>query len=285
MTRRRTRPPLTNQRKDYVQARASGILLGKPLHYPAPVAERYDRELDKLIRAMTGAYEREINALWKELPPIAMDASLASQSRITLNKLKARFAKLFRDTAPTITERMLGGVDKYSESSLKQSLKELSGGVTLTTAVMPAALVESMKAATTENVALIKSVAEQYHERIEGAVMRSIQQGGEGRKTIMDELNKIGGMSQRRAKLISSDQVRKATTASNAMRAQQLGIKKFRWLHSGGSAEPREKHIKASGKIFEYANPPKIGDKGEAVLPGQSIACKCVAIPVLEWGE
>lgn len=284
MTRRK-RPPLTQKREQYVDQRARGVLVGKPLHYPAGVEDRYRSELDRLIRIMTRAYEREMNALWKELPPIAMDASLASQSRIALNKLKSQFAKLFRDAAPSITERMLGGVDKASASSLKASLKELSGGVTLKTDTMPAALAESMTAATAENVSLIKSVAAQYHERIEGAVMRSIQQGGEGRKTIMEELENIGGMSVRRAQIIARDQTAKATTASNSVRAQELGIKKFRWLHSGGSAEPRKSHVQASGKIFEYANPPHIGDKGEAVLPGQAIACKCVAVPLIEWGE
>lgn len=284
MTRRK-RPPLTQKREQYVDQRARGVLVGKPLHYPAGVEDRYRSELDRLIRIMTRAYEREMNALWKELPPIAMDASLASQSRIALNKLKGQFAKLFRDAAPSITERMLGGVDKASASSLKSSLKELSGGVTLKTDTMPAALAESMTAATAENVSLIKSVAAQYHERIEGAVMRSIQQGGEGRKTIMEELGNIGGMSVRRAQIIARDQTAKATTANNAFRAQELGIKKFRWQHSGGGVDKRIKHVQASGKIFEYANPPHIGDKGEAVLPGQAISCRCIAIPVVEWGD
>lgn len=268
-----------------MQERAHGLLVGKPLHYPAGVADRYQRELDRLIRDMTKEYEREISALWRELGPVTMDASLASQSRITLNKLRARFAKLFRDKAPSITERMLGGVDKASAVSLQESLKQLSGGVTLKTDVMPTALKESMIAATAENVSLIKSVAAQYHERIEGAVMRSIQRGGEGRKTILEELRKIDGMSKRRAKIIADDQTRKATTAANLFRAQEAGIRKFRWLHSGGGVDKRIKHVEASGKIFEYANPPRIGDQGEPVLPGEAVSCRCVAIPVLEWGE
>lgn len=284
MTRRK-RPPLTQKREEYVDQRARGVLVGKPLHYPAGVEDRYRAELDRLIRIMTRAYEREMNALWKELPPIAMDASLASQSRIALNKLKIQFAKLFRDAAPSITERMLGGVDKASASSLKASLKELSGGITLKTDTMPAALAESMKAASAENVSLIKSVATQYHERIEGAVMRSIQQGGEGRKTIMEELENIGGMSYRRAKNIAVDQTRKTTAASNKIRADSLGIKKGRWLHSGGGHDKRPKHVAFSGQIFDLNDPPAIGDKGQKVMPATEPGCKCIWIPVIEWGD
>lgn len=282
---RRKRPPLSQKREQYVQGRAKGILVGQPLHYPAGVSERYRVELDKLITRMTREYQREIAGLWKEHAPVTMDASLVSQARISLNKLKAKFAKMFRDYAPLIVERMLGGVDKASIASLKSSLKELSGGITLKTDTMPAPLRESMKAATAENVSLIKSVSSQYHDRIEGAVMRSIQEGGSGRQTILEELESIGGMSKRRASLIARDQTAKATTVSNSVRAQQMGIKKFRWLHSGGGVDKRPKHVAASGQVFEYANPPKIGDKGEAVLPGVAINCRCVAIPVVEWGE
>jgi uncharacterized protein with gpF-like domain len=68
-------------------------------------------------------------------------------------------------------------------------------------------------------------------------------------------------------------------------RAKAAGIRKFRWLHSSASAEPRRKHVEANGKIYEYDNPPRIGDKGEPVLPGYAVNCRCVAVPILEWGD
>lgn len=277
------RPPLSQKRKDYADQRGGYTFVGKPLHYPAGVAERYQKDLDRLIASMLKGYERELQRLLREQGVVTQDASLASQARIALNKLSRRFQKLFDQNASRITERMLNGVDKHSETSLKQSLKELSGGVTLQTSVMPAVLKESVKAATVENVALIKSIPTQYHQRIESAVMRSIQVGGEGRKTLMDELRNIGGMSERRARIISEDQTRKATTSANTERAKSLGIRKFKWVHSRGGAEPRKSHVAANGKIYEYANPPAIGDKGEPVLPGYAINCRCIAVPVIEW--
>lgn len=280
----RKRPPLTKKREQYVEQRATGILVGKPLSYPAGVADRYQRELDRMIRSMTKAYMRDMESLWRELgPEITQDASLASQARMALSRLQKRFEKLFRERAPVITDRMLGGVDKASAAGLAGSLKELSGGITLKTDVMPAALRESLKAAAIENVALIKSVATQYHDRIEGAVMRSIQQGGEVRKTVMDELREIGGMSERRARTIANDQVRKQTTAMNLERSKALGIKKARWLHSSAGVDKRQSHVAFNGKIFDLDNPPAIGDKGERVLPGQAINCRCTWVPVVEW--
>ena len=280
----RKRPPLTKKREQYVDQRAHGVLVGKPLAYPAGVADRYRRELDRMAAQMHKAYERELEALWKELgPDMAQDASLASQARMALARLQKRFGALFKERAPAITERMLGGVDKASATGLAASLKDLSGGITLKTDVMPAALRESLKAATYENVALIKSIPQQYHDRIEGAVMRSIQQVGEGRKTIMEEVRRIGGMDERRIKIIADDQVRKQTTAANYERAKSLGITKARWLHSSGGVDKRPKHVAFSGKVFELDNPPAIGDKGERVLPGQAINCRCTWTPVVEW--
>ena len=283
MTRRK-RPPLTNKRKDYVQSRASGLLVGEPLHYPAGVADRYREGLDKLVQQMMREYKREVAALWREYAPITQDASLASQSALALTRLKNKFTRLFKERAPALIDQMLGGVDKASATGLQKSLKELSGGVTLKTDTMPAPLAEIIKATTYENVKLITNIPEQTALRIEGAVMRSIAQGGEGRKTILEEVSKIEGMELRRARIIAEDQTRKIFSAMNAERSKALGIKKFRWLHSSGSAEPRPKHVAANGNIYSYDDPPKIGDKGEAVLPGFSISCRCVAIPVLEWG-
>ena len=283
MTRRK-RPPLTQKRKDYVESRASGILVGKPLSYPAGVADRYQRELDKLVTQMMREYRREISGLWRKYAPITQDASLASQAKIALAKLQRKFVKLFKDAAPSIIERMLGGVDKASAIGLKTSLKELSGGVTLKTDIMPGPLAEILKATTYENVKLITDIPTQTALRIEGAVMRSIQQGGEGQKTILEEVSQIEGMELRRAKIIAEDQTRKITSAMNVERSKALGITKAKWLHSRGGVDKRQKHVDFSGKIFDLNDPPAIGDKGQKVLPGQEISCRCAYVPVLEWG-
>ncbi len=61
-------------------------------------------------------------------------------------------------------------------------------------------------------------------------------------------------MSYRRAKNISLDQTRKAYNTINAERLQSLNITHFCWLHSSGSASPRESHLKIDGTVFSFAN-------------------------------
>lgn len=266
---------------------------GLPLSYPAPARERYQSALEKLIDSMRKEYERELNKLLADLPPpttldsaLAMDANLGSQARILLNFLSSKWQQRFAQSSGSIVDRMISQVDVQSKANLGESLKNLSGGLTIKTPDMPAALQDSLTASIAENVSLIKSVQAQYHERVSGAVLRSIQSGGTGQQEVYEELQRIGGLSDSRAKLIARDQTSKVTSQMNAERQKSVGIKKFQWLHSGGGAEPRKLHLELSGQIFSYDDLPVIDSKtGERGLPGTLINCKCQAIPILDFGD
>lgn len=288
MAKRKTRPPLTKKRQAWAEERGGHTFKGSALQYPAAPMERYRRELQKMVAEMTKAYRRELESVFKQYGPAdtAMDASLPAQARIILAALQRRFAKLFRDRAPVIADNILNQVDKASATSLHQSLKELSGGLSLKTKTMPPSLAEAMKAAVYENVSLIKSIPQQYHTQIEGDVMRSMQPGANGLQDVYESLRKYEGVTDRRAKTIAYDQVRKATAALNSERAKAAGIKKFEWVHSGGGAEPRKLHLELSGQIFSYDKLPVIDERtGERGLPGQLINCRCVARPIVDFGE
>jgi SPP1 gp7 family putative phage head morphogenesis protein len=279
-------PKLTKKRSKYVEERASGILVGSPLTYSAAQMKKYERAIGKLTNAMFREYAKELSLVFRQNEVITVDASISSQARIVLNKLRRRFERLFARNATTIVESVFNGIDKASSATLGQSLRELSGGITLKTDAMPAALRQAMTAAIAENVQLIKSIGQQYHTQIEGAVMRSLQPGGRGMADVREALNKYEGITDRRKDLIARDQVRKVTTAINVERAKSAGITKFRWRHSGGGSEPRQDHVDMDGMVFDYDDPPVIDERtGERGYPGQLINCRCQAVPVLEWGD
>lgn len=285
MTRK---PKLTRKRERYVKERASGILVGSPLTYPAGQMDRYEKAIGKLTRAMFKEYAKELASVFRqnEVLTIAQDASISSQARIMLNKLRRKFERVFAKNAPAIVDNIIGGIDKTSQASLGESLRKLSGGITLKTDAMPAALQQAVKASIAENVTLIKSIASQYHTQIEGAVMRSLQPGGRGMADVRDALDKYEGITDRRKDLIARDQTRKITTAINIERSKSAGISKFKWLHSRGGSEPRELHLQLNGQVFSYDDPPIIDDRtGERGFPGQLINCRCQAVPILEWGD
>lgn len=283
MTRK---PKLSRKRSEYVNQRAAGVIVGKPLTYSAGQMERYQRLIGKLTSAMFKDYRRELASVFKANEVITIDASISAQARIVLRKLQQKWGRIFRRESPKIVDQIIGGIDKAAGDTLKQSLKQLSGGVTLKTDEMPAALKQAVSAAIAENVTLIKSIETQYHTQIEGAVMRSLQPGGRGLADVTEALQKYEGITDRRRNFIASDQTRKISTAISVERSKSAGIKKFKFLHSGGGSEPREDHVAMSGNIYSYDDPPVINKRtGKKGFPGTEPGCRCQMVPVIEWGD
>ncbi|PHM70339.1 phage head morphogenesis protein [Xenorhabdus sp. KJ12.1] len=259
---------------------------GKPLHYSAAATDRYQRDLSRLIKRMLKDYEQVLTQLQDDAESVAMDASIASQTRIWLNKLKRRWDSIFNRKAAELADQFVSQTDLNAKRNLDDSLKQLSGGLTIKTPERPAEMQDRLTAATAENVALIKSIPQQFHFRIESAALRSISQAGEGAKTLLGEIRAIGSVTEKRAQFIAVDQTRKITTAANYERMKSAGIRKAVWHHSGGSAEPRKLHQKLDGQVFELKNPPIIDDRtGQRGLPGELPNCKCFWTPVVDFGE
>ncbi len=141
--------------------------------------------------------------------------------------------------AKKLAEGMIDQASISSVWSLKSSLKDMTGGLTLKTDILTGELKDVLKASIAENVSLIKSIPDQYHKQVEGAVMRSITsaQGGE---QLVPFLKKYRGITERRARNIAGDQWIKAYSSINRVRMQKLGIRKYEWLHVGGSMHPRK---------------------------------------------
>lgn len=233
---------------------------------------------------MLKAYRAELRVALAR-GPITRDASPTTMAKRALAGLKARFQRLFAAQARPLTDNLFGQIDKASGSSLNASLRDLSGGVTLAVPKLPGALHEQLRAATASNVSLIKSIPAEFHGRIERAVLRSIQPGGNGLQDVLETLNHQEGITQRRARFIAEDQTRKVTTAMNSARMQATGIREFEWIHSGGGAEPRRLHVQLHGQVFRFDDLPVIDERtGERGLPGQLPNCRCTLRPVLNFG-
>lgn len=294
---------LTRKRLEWAAPR-NATLKGERLPpYSAATAAKYQAELDKLVQRMQKEYNTEVRKLFRThadeesalamdsslafgLGMMAADASLASQARMLFNALGNKWSKLFASRASGLTERMVDGASMASRRALGDSLKKISGGLTIPVPEFPGELTEKLTAATAENVGLIKSIQQQYHERISQLVLRSASTGGNGAQEIFESIRHYDGLTEKRAKLIAIDQTRKVTSAMNVERAKSVGMKKWEWVHSGGSTEPRRLHVQYDGQIFDYDNPPVIDERtGEKGFPGQLINCRCTMAPVLELGD
>ena len=284
---------LSKKRQDWVkQFKPTAALNGTPLNYNYAVSSRYVRELVRLVKQMTAQTERDLIKNFKTEHAeefFAEDASISASSRILTNALMKKFNQLFANKAPKLAAKMIDDTDKASSAALSESLKTLSGGVTLNTKILTEQMGDILSASITENVGLIKSISSEYFTDVQGAVMRSITTGN-GLADLIPFLKKHEGITIRRATLIANDQTKRVFISLNYARLQKLGVKKFKWVHSSGGQEPRKLHEHLSGQIFEFDDPPIIqyakGSQPEIRnLPGFLINCKCRANPVIEFNE
>jgi SPP1 gp7 family putative phage head morphogenesis protein len=280
---------LTRKREAWAASRKEApVLKGEQLSHNAASAVRYVGALSALTAQMTAQVKRDVLKLFKTdaaASHFGQDATIASQSRILLADLGNRFNALFAKKAKALAEGMVKNASKTSSASLHSSLQKLSGGMSLKTSVVNTPLQEIYKASVAENVGLIKSIASEYLQKVEGAVMRSITTGN-GLQDLVPALEQYEGQTHRRAKNIALDQTRKAYNSINRGRMEALGVKKFTWHHSGGGAHPREDHIELDGQVFRFDALPVIDKRtGERGIPGQAPNCRCTMSPVFDFSE
>lgn len=285
----------------------------------------FARQILALCRPMLKTVYKEIVSLYRDnreavaLREIALDAA-ADDIFAALDALRARFENEFDimalPIAQEMVERELVSVNRAFPARMREmALKMASGVATVVPGVklpdrssgveqiapvlaaeyaVPGNIFEvspnvsiAIKASIQESVSLIKSIPAQYLDRIEGAVMRSMQSGG-STKQLAQEIKSYAKMTARRAKNIALDQTRKTYTSLNIRRFQDAGIKKFKWIHVGGSAKPRHHHITdfpegLNGGIFSIDDPPVIDPKkGTKGFPAQLPYCRCIMAAVFD---
>jgi len=246
----------------------------------AGIAADYKRRLDRMIQRMAKSYKHWVSAAYRSNEPVLAEDELpAAALRRVVRKLGVRWRADFDRMARELAEHFAEEVALRSDRDLRRILKK--GGMSVQFR-MNRAMRDVLEATVQANVALIKSIPRQYHDRVEGAVMRSVQEGRD-LETLQRELSKGYGITKRRAALITLDQNNKASSALSRARQLDIGVKSGIWVHSGGGKEPRPSHVKAGRERTEFDLERGWYDPHEKkyILPGQLIKCRCVWRPVI----
>ena len=261
-------------------------IIGSALRPNVGISNDYAKPIVNELGLMFRDVQRELKKTFKENHyGQAMDASLASQSRILLNWLLRKWQPRFDEIAKSATERMIQRTIKNSTITLRNSLKEALPDLSIDTSFSNEQLQEVIKASTLEAANLIKIIPYKFLNEVQGQVMRSITTG-KGMEDLVPFLTKKYKGNVRHARLVALDQTRKAYQSINTTRLKTLGVKKFIWIHSGGGKEPRELHKRMSGNEYSFDDPPFIGVMyGEDVhgLPGDLPNCRCICKPVINF--
>lgn len=250
----------------------------RAIHANRGVEARYRKALEGLIKEMSNSAEYWLAAQYRKAPPeIAEDALPAAEMAAKVREVSKRWIARFNAMADDIAKRFAAGAIKATDNSFQNALRDAGWAVDFK---MTRAMQDVAKAAVVENVALIKSIPQQYFMEVEGIVMRGYSRGRDLQE-ITTELRSRYGITKRRAVLIARDQSNKLNAVTTQARRQELGITEAIWQHSHGGKEPRKSHVAADGRKFEIAKGCLID--GKYILPGEEINCRCVSKSVLPF--
>jgi uncharacterized protein with gpF-like domain len=238
----------------------------------------YKRKINDLVDLMQRSYVFFLKAQYRETPPaLAQDATPAEELRRELRKLGVRWEKRFAEAAPKLAAYFAKTASRRSDAALLKILRD--AGMTVKFR-MTRAMRDVLDATLADNVALIKSIASEYHTQVSGLVMRSVS-AGRDLGFLTRELERRHGITRRRAALIARTQNNLATATMTRVRQTEAGITEAIWLHSAAGKEPRRSHVAQSGK--KYNIQAGFWDPDEKVWcwPGTLINCRCVSKSII----
>lgn len=258
--------------------RGYGEKVLRPIRPNAGTEAYFRRRLLQEVEDMATSVRYWLEAAYKAHPPrMAMDAIPANELRDAMAKLSRQWLYRFDELSNWLADYFATDISERSDAALVAALRQ--GGFSVKFKMTPA-MRDILHATVHENVALIRSIPQQYLNRVEGMVMRSVQSGRD-LATLSRELQAQFGVTKRRAALIARDQNQKATSAFTRARQVELGLTEAVWQHSHAGKKPRPTHVRMNGKRYKVAEGMYDSAEGRNVFPGELINCRCTSRSVV----
>ncbi|MCM2574560.1 minor capsid protein [Achromobacter xylosoxidans] len=248
----------------------------RPVHANQGIEAAYRKRLDRLIDEMQRSLVYWLTAAYRRnVPEIAQDESPAMALTKMMRRLAKQWQRRFDEAAQPVATEFAETSMSAADISLRNALRQKGFSVQFQ---LTRAANDVFQATVQENVGLIKSIAAEHLQDVQGMVMRSVTQGRD-LEGLVENLQKRYGVTKRRAAFIARDQNNKATATITRVRQQGLGIKQAKWRHSRGGKHPRKSHQEADGKVYDVDKGMLID--GEYIRPGELPNCRCVAISII----
>lgn len=275
--------------------RTANLLRGAAVFVPISAGQEYQHRITREFELMRTDVIQQITHLFTTTPsPVAdgttLDASISNAAAGLLRRLRRQWQGIFDEMTEGATKWMVDRVTKSAGTAVRRSLDEIGEGVSLNLNMQSAAVKETIRAGSYEASSLIKRVPGKYLDDIGDEVMRSIT-AGRGIQDLLPALDSYGVKVRNWAKNVALDQTRKVYNSTARAGFKSAGIRKFEWVHSGGSNDPRELHMMdfpagLNGGVFDIDDPPVIDKRtGEKGYPGQLPYCRCTMRPVVSFED
>lgn len=253
----------------------------RAVHANRGIEAAYRKKLQAMIEEMADSAEYWLKAAYRKSPPrvafLGQDASPADRIKKVLAELSKRWIGRFEEYAPILADAYVKDMFKATDSAFRRALKDSGWAVEFK---MTPSMRDALNASITENVGLIRSIPEQYLNKVEGAVMRNYAVGRD-LESMVKEIKAIYPVTNKRAAFIARDQSNKANAVVNRTRQLELGITEAIWMHSHAGKNPRPDHVKANGTKFKVAEGCLIS--GEYIMAGEKPNCRCTSRAILPF--
>lgn len=258
--------------------------------------------------------KRRMSALWKRvLLPVgdklrgmvkdgASPSELGREMEVALRRAEIEYGI----AADNIVDTWKLAVDRDTRIGIERGLRDAMGIDTAVILDNPAVR-DAMSIGGMEAANLIKTVPREYL----GHVARAVADNFAGKplpegRSLMAQIQHIGGVSERRAKIIARDQTSKLTGLLTKTRQTSIGVETYVWRSSkdqrvvgdpsGNYPKGNSKHgdhYHLDGKLCRWDDPTVYsGDGGKSwkpreqgwtrTHPGQDILCRCHARPIID---
>lgn len=239
----------------------------------ATLTKWYREQMIDMMRDMRSDVIQDVVKPYRS--EIAMDGILDWMGHV-IDSLVSKWQNSLDSLSEKIASELVGKAKTHYDKRLLNQLKKrgFTVGFKHTQYVQ-----DQAEIALQENVALIKSIGNQYLDKVRSAIWRSVKNGYD-LEALVKQLREIDGVEDRRAKNIAKDQCAKLNQAFENARAQELGITEAIWVHSSAGKTYRHDHVKANGTRYEIAKGCYIS--GEWIQPAFKINCRCRAKLIIE---
>ncbi|MBA2057336.1 minor capsid protein [Psychrobacter cryohalolentis] len=273
---------MLNQLKPLIQQQSKRKRGRKAKARPVYVSRKLELDYTRALLVIVDDIHTETV---KALMPLIDTPNIGDSRRQVIDSLFSDFKTAFSKTANTVKAKVSGIASALAQTVVSKQGQQSDGqlsamilsktGIDFSGLMSDEVLQEAVDEAVAANIALINSIPQQYLDRVEQAVMASLQ-AGTLNTTLADELLKIEGVTKNRAKLIARDQLGKINSRLSQIRQQSLGITHYFWSTSHDE-RVRDRHNRWDGDRIAWDTPTMDGH------PGQPIQCRCTAIPDLDF--
>ena len=200
-------------------------------------------------------------------------ASSATQAFLAIERLPLQLPLDPTEDVAT----MLGRMNAYHRRRMIQTFRS-AVRIDITRVLTNPQVDAFLSAKVSDNVALLRTIPPRLQEGLADKLRNELRTAPFDQQRLRGVLRsefRVQGYNLRR---ITRDQTNKVIGQLSEIRQRQVGVTRYTW-RTAQDERVRDTHRINNSRGFEWANPPPITGH-----PGNDIQCRCVALPVVEFG-